>query len=374
MNYFLIAGEASGDLHGSKLIGSLKKYDTDARFRYFGGDRMQEQAEGLIKHYRDMAYMGFLEVFLHLRSITANIRLSKQAILDFKPDVVILIDYPGFNLRMAPFAKSLGIPVFYYISPKIWAWKQSRIKQIKEYVNRMFIILPFEKDFYKRHGMDVDYLGNPVLDEVVKKNANLSGREAFLKEYGLPDKPVIALLPGSRKQELRYNLPVMMQVARDYPAYQFLIAGAPSFTEKDYSPYISGTQVKVIFDHMYDVLGVSKAALVTSGTATLETALMNVPQVVVYKGNPVSYLIAKSFVKVEVISLVNLITGKAVVTELIQKDVRYDRVKDELDAILEDTTGREKILTGYRWLREILGEPGVSDRVAQHMITYLNEK
>ncbi len=373
MKYFLIAGEASGDLHGSNLMRALREQDSEAFFRYFGGDRMQAIAEGLVIHYREMAYMGYIEVLLHLRSISKNMHLCKKAISDFQPDVVILIDYPGFNLHMAEFVRSIGIPVFYYISPKIWAWKKYRIKKIRSFVNRMFIILPFEQEFYRKYGMEADYMGNPVVDEVEIRKADIIPRKQFLRENNLDDRPVIALLPGSRKQELHHNLPVMMTLINDYPGYHFLIAGAPAFTQKDYNPYIHDTRVKVVFNRIYDLLGAARAALVTSGTATLETALMNVPQIVLYKMNGLTYQLGKYFVKVDFISLVNLILGEKAVTELIQNEVCYDRVKRELDKILSDTPEREIMLNRYRQLRETLGGPGVSERVATQIISYLRK-
>jgi lipid-A-disaccharide synthase len=285
--------------------------------------------------------------------------------------VIILIDYPGFNLRMAEYAHNKGYRVFYYISPKLWAWKQHRVKKIKAFVEKMFIILPFEKDFYKKFGVETEYLGNPVVDEVVRQKKSVLSREELLKKQGLPDRPVIALLPGSRKQELHYNLPAMLSLVKDYPGHQFLIAGAPAFTISDYAPFIKDTDVKVIFDHTYDLLNAADAALVTSGTATLETALMGVPQVVIYRMNSLTYILGKNFVKIEFFSLVNLILGKEAVKELLQKEVNHDRIKTELDKILHDTPQRRQMITDYRRLQELLGEPGVSQRVAQKMFESL---
>jgi len=371
MKYYLIAGEASGDVHGANLMRALLALDSEARFRYFGGDRMQAVADGLVKHYKDTAFMGILEVMIHLRKISRYMETCKKEILDFQPDVVILIDYPGFNLRMAEFAKKKNIPLFYYISPKLWAWNQSRIKKIKAFVDRMFIILPFEKEFYRKFDIEVEYMGNPVIDEIEKRKKELRPRKQFFQENNLSEKPVIALLPGSRKQELRHNLPVMLSLVGDYPDHQFVIAGAPAFGEDDYAPYIHNTTVKVVFNATYDLLGAAQAALVTSGTATLETALMNVPQVVLYRTNGPTYHIGKHFVRVEFISLVNLILGEEAVTELIQYEVNHDRVKQELDKILYDTPQLKQMLTRYRKLKKILGKPGVSDRVAARMIDLL---
>ena len=371
MKYFLIAGEASGDLHGANLMKALKEEDPQATFRYLGGDRMEEAAPGRVIHYREMAYMGYVEVLMHLRAISRNMKICKETILDFHPDVVILIDYPGFNLRMAAFAHSHGFRVFYYISPKLWAWKQYRVKKVKAFVDRMFIILPFEKEFYRRFGIETEYLGNPVIDEVALRKKNLLHRHDFLAMLDLPDSPVIALLPGSRKQELQHNLPVMLQMVKEYPDHQFVIAGAPAFSEKEYAPYLTGTDVKVVFNSTYHLLHAAEAALVTSGTATLETALMEVPQVVMYRMNSFSYHVGKHFVNVEYISLVNLILGKEAVPELIQYDVNPGRVKTELEKIVNDTPERRQMLDDYRRLQEIMGEPGVSGRVARRMFESL---
>ncbi len=368
MKYFLIAGEASGDVHGGNLMKALQEQDPQAAFRYFGGDRMQAVAPGLVIHYREMAYMGYVEVLTHLRAISRNMKKCREAIRSFRPDVVILIDYPGFNLRMAEFAHEQGLRVFYYISPKLWAWKQKRVKKIKAFVDRMFIILPFEKEFYRKHGIEAEFLGNPIIDEVARRKKEVVPRETFLEKLGLPDRPVIALLPGSRKQELHYHLPLMVQLADKYPGYQFIIAGAPTFHENDYAPFLENTDVKVVFNDTYNLLHAARAALVTSGTATLETALMEVPQVVMYRMNRITYLIAKTFVHVDYISLVNLILGKEAVKELIQDDVNLPRIRQELDRILEDTPARRQMLDDYRHLREIMGEPGVSARVAEKMI------
>ncbi len=371
MNYFLIAGEASGDIHGANLMQSLSAQDPEARFRYFGGDRMREVADGLVIHYREMAFMGYIEVVTHLRKISRNMEVCKKAILDFDPDVVILIDYPGFNLRMAEYAKKKGYSVFYYISPKLWAWKQYRVKKIKAFVDRMFIILPFEKEFYKKFGIEAEYLGNPVIDEIGKRKKELLSSRQFREAHGLGDKPVIALLPGSRRQELDQHLPVMMSLAEDYPDFQFVIAGAPAFGPEDYQPFMEGKEVKVVFNATYDLLHAARAALVTSGTATLETALMDVPQVVMYRMGKLTYEIGKFFVKVDFISLVNLILGEEAVTELIQYEVTRDRIKEELDKIINDTPRLKQMLEKYRKLKQILGNPGVSGRVAARMIDLL---
>ena len=371
MKYFLIAGEASGDVHGGNLMKALQEQDAEASFRFCGGDRMKAVGQDVVIHYREMAFMGIVEVLMHLRAISRNLNRCKEALLSFRPDVVILIDYPGFNLRMAEFAHNEGFRVFYYISPKLWAWKQNRVKKIKAFVDRMFIILPFEKDFYKKHGVEAEFLGNPIVDEVARRKKEVLPRDRFLKELELPDRPVIALLPGSRKQELHYNLPVMLAMVKEYPAYQFVIAGAPAFTEEDYAPFLGKMDVKVTFNNTYDLLNVAQAALVTSGTATLETALMNVPQVVMYRMNPLTYHIGKRLVNIDYFSLVNLILGKEAVKELLQEEVTPARIKKELDRILEDTPARRQMLDDYRRLQQLLGTPGVSSRVAKKMISYL---
>ncbi len=372
MKYFLIAGEASGDLHGANLMKALQEEDPDARFRYFGGDRMAGVADGLVVHYREMAYMGYVEVLTHLRAISRNMKKCRESILEFRPDVVILIDYPGFNLRMAGFARRQGFRVFYYISPKLWAWKQGRVKKIRAWVDRLFIILPFEQEFFARHGVEAEYLGNPVVDEVAARRTALTPPSRFLASLGLDERPVLALLPGSRRQELHYHLPVMLEAVRSFTGHHILIAGAPSFTEEDYLPYLGDSGARVVFGATYDLLHASQAALVASGTATLETALMEVPQVVMYRMNAVTYLIGKHFVRVPYISLVNLILGREAVKELIQHEMNPARIRQETERILPvDAPARLTMLDDYRRLQEILGAPGVSRRVAARMVELL---
>ncbi len=375
MKYFLIAGEASGDLHGANLMKALLLEDPQAQFRYFGGDRMLEAAPGLVVHYREMAYMGYVEVLTHLRAISRNMRRCREAIITFAPDVVILIDYPGFNLRMAAFARQQGFRVFYYISPKLWAWKQKRVEKIKAYVDRLFIILPFEKAFFARHGIEAEYLGNPVLDAVAEYLAAPPPRQQLLASLGLDDRPVLALLPGSRRQELHYHLPVMLEAVKPWHDHHLLVAGAPSFSDDDYRPFLKDhPNVKVLFGKTYDLLHIARAALVASGTATLETALLDTPQVVMYRMNPLTYLIAKHFVHVPYISLVNLILDREAVKELIQHEMNPTRIRHELEKILpHDAPARQAMLNDYRRLREILGQPGVSRRVAQRMIQLLKK-
>ncbi|WP_442795781.1 lipid-A-disaccharide synthase [Pelobium manganitolerans] len=367
MKYYLIAGEASGDLHGSNLMKTLKQQDGDAEFRFYGGDLMQAQGGTLVKHYAEMAFMGFVEVVMNLRTVLRNIKNCKADILSYQPDVLILIDFPGFNLKIAEFAKKQGIKVFYYISPKIWAWNQKRVLKIKRDVNRMFCILPFEVEFYHKWGMQVDYVGNPLLDA----KAAFNPQPDFLQQNAISaSKPIIALLPGSRKQELQYILPDMLAAADKFPDYQFVIAGAPTFTPDFYTQFLKDKQIPVVFDATYDLLNVAKAALVASGTATLETALFKVPQVVLYKGNALSIGIAKMLVKIRFISLVNLIMDKATVAELIQEDCNPMRIETELQAILYHPK-REEMLHDYEILAEKMGSPGASEKTAKLMYQYL---
>jgi len=368
MKYYIIAGEASGDLHGSNLMKSLKIKDPEAEFRYFGGDLMLAVSPGLTMHYSEMAFMGFVEVIANLNSIFKNIKSAKQDIISFQPDVVILIDFPGFNMKIAEFAKSKGFKVFYYISPKVWAWNQKRVLKIKKFVDRMFCILPFEVDFYKKWGMDVDYVGNPILDAI---DCNIPD-EFFKRNHNLDVRPIIALLPGSRKQELERVLPEMVRTADRFPEYQFVIAGAPSFGKEDYTGYLEGRKMTVIFNSTYNLLLNSKAAIVTSGTATLETALLKIPQVVVYKGNPVSIAIARMLVKIKYISLVNLVMNQGIVKELIQEECTSRIIGDELDLILNDPLHRTEMLVKYDEISIRMGEPGASGRAAALMFAYLN--
>jgi lipid-A-disaccharide synthase len=367
MKYYLIAGEASGDLHGSNLMKALKSEDAEAEFRFFGGDLMNAEGGALAKHYSEMAFMGFVEVIANLSTIFKNIKKAKQDILAFNPDVIILIDFPGFNMRIAEFAKKENIKVFYYISPKVWAWNQKRVLKIKKYVDRMFCILPFEVAFYKSWGMDVDYVGSPLLDAIAENKPD----DQFKVNHDLDVRPLIALLPGSRKQELDRVLPEMVKTADRFPEYQFVIAGAPTFTAEDYLPYLNGRTIPVIFNATYNLLLNSKAAVVTSGTATLETALLKIPQVVVYKGNPVSIAIARMLVNIKYISLVNLVMDDAVVKELIQEDCNSNMIARELDLILNDNLYRTGMLINYDELALVMGEAGASERAARLMVGYL---
>jgi len=370
MKYYIIAGEASGDLHASNLMLQLKKLDNQAEFRCWGGDLMEKQGAVLVKHYRDLAFMGFAEVLLNLWTILKNISLAKKDILNYQPDVLILVDYPGFNLRMAKFAHEHGLKVFYYISPQIWAWKKNRVKTIRKYVDRMFVILPFEKDFYKQYGVEVDFVGHPLLDSINNEKTKLTAVDEFRAMYKLDSRPLVALLPGSRKQEVSKMLEVMLSIVPDYLQFQFIIAGAPSLPEHFYSSIIGKSDIRLIFDSTHDLLDKSHAALVTSGTATLETALMNVPEVVCYKGSNFSYQIAKRLVHIKYISLVNLIMDRKIVEELIQAEMNTARLKQEFDSIL-DEDNRIRIFRDYKGLKEKLGGSGASETTAKLMVDYL---
>jgi lipid-A-disaccharide synthase len=364
MKYYIITGEASGALHASNLMKWLKNFDSEAKFRYWGGDKMEEHGGELVKHYRDLAFMGFVEVALNLRTILGNIRFCKQDILKYKPDALILIDYPGFNLRIAEWAHEQGFRVFYYISPQVWAWKKSRIHKIRKVVNKMFVILPFEKDFYAGYGHEVEFVGHPLLDAI--------SDQPPLKEIETadPGKPVIALLPGSRKQEITRMLPVMLEMVERFPIYQFVIGAAPSLDASFYQSFISTDKTdKVIVscDGTYNLLRQSHAALVTSGTATLETAIFKVPEVVCYKGNALSFYIARMLVDVPFISLVNLIMEKEIVKELIQKDFNEANLTQETEKLL-DPTHRETLLVQYNELSQHLGGPGASKTTAKRIV------
>lgn len=363
MKYYIIAGEASGDLHGANLLKALFKKEPDAQVRFWGGNLMQQVGGTLVKHYKDLAFMGFAEVFANLSTIFKNIDFCKKDIKSFNPDVIIFIDYPGFNMRIAKWAKKEGFDTHYYISPQIWAWKEGRIKDIKRDVNHMYTILPFEKDFYeKKHQFPVHYVGHPLLDEIEAFKKNQSVNFNFKEVNSLDERPIIALLPGSRKQEISKLLTEMLGIVNDYPQFQFVIAGAPSLNVDFYKQFIKQENVKLLLNDTYNLLNNAYAALVTSGTATLETALFNVPQVVVYKGNEISYQIAKRVIKLKYISLVNLIMDEQIVTELIQKECNTITIKKEFDKVINKSS-REEMLVKYRELSEVLGGGGASERV-----------
>ena len=366
MKYYIIAGEASGDLHGSNLMKALYKEDSSAEIRFWGGDLMQNVGGTLVKHYRELSFMGFIEVVFNLKTILNNIKICKKDIQEFQPDVLIFIDYPGFNMRIAKWAKELGMKTHYYISPQIWAWKENRITDIKRDVDKMYVILPFEKDFYeKKHHYPVEFVGHPLIDAI--QNRTIVDEVAFRKEHNLDEKPIIALLPGSRKQEITKMLSVMLSVVNDFPDYQFVIAGAPSQEYSFYAPFLKAKNSHFISNKTYDLLSVSTAALVTSGTATLETALFKVPEVVCYKGSWASYQIAKRIVTLKYISLVNLIMDKEVVTELIQDNCTSKNIKIELQKLLEPNY-RNQVLENYNELEKQLGGSGASEKTAKLIV------
>lgn len=364
MRYYIIAGEASGDLHGSNLIRAIHRIDANAVIHCWGGDKMRDAGATLIKHYRDLAFMGFVEVLMHLRTILRNIDFCKKNITAFKPDVLVLIDYPGFNMRIAEWAKQQGIKVVYYISPQVWAWKENRVKKIKRDVDTMLVILPFEVDFYKRWHYPVTYVGHPLIQVVEHEQKQLPANP-------LSEKPVIALLPGSRAQEIKVKLPEMLKMVPHYPGYQFIIAQAPSQPDSLYSEIIGKANVLLAKNQTYNLLKQAKAALVTSGTATLETALFGVPQVVCYKGNPISYWLATKLVKVKYISLVNLIMDKPVITELIQHDLTEPKLKAELDKILFDEAYKKTLRQDYTKLWHLLGDSNASENAARIIVDTL---
>lgn len=371
MKYYIIAGEASGDLHAANLIKALKQKDASAQIRAWGGDLMQEAGATLVKHYRELAFMGFWEVITNLKTILNNIAFCKKDIEEFQPDALIFIDYPGFNMRIAKWAKPKGIPTHYYISPQIWAWKESRINAIKRDVDEMYVILPFEKDFYEeKHKFPVHFVGHPLLD-AIQNRASVSV-EAFQKQHQLSELPIIALLPGSRKQEITKMLELMLKMTPHFSDYQFVIAGAPGQEDEFYQKFIGNQKVNFIKNKTYDLLSVAQAALVTSGTATLETALFNVPEVVCYKGNLISYHIAKRIVKLNYISLVNLIMDREVVKELIQDEFNEKQLQLELEKILS-TEKRTKILADYQLLKKKLGGQGASEKTASLLLKSLKK-
>ena len=367
MRYYIIAGEASGDLHASNLVAEIKKKDKKAEFRGCGGDLMKAQGVDLLKHYRTMAYMGFVEVAVNLRKILRNISQCKKDIVDYHPDVVVLVDYPGFNFRIADFAHKQGFKVVYYISPQVWAWKRRRVRKIKKSVDKMLVILPFEEEFYKRYGVNVTYVGNPLLDELAK--VGTGNRSIFLRRNSLGEKrEIIAMLPGSRKQEVKRMLPVMLKMVPHFPNYQFVVAGVSSLDKSLYKKIIGNSDVFLIENQTYELLQNSSAALVTSGTATLETALFSVPEVVCYKATDFSYRLAKWMIKVKFISLVNLIMDREVVKELIQGDLNEDNLVKELDQLLHNGKRQRHLLEDYEELKDRLGNVGASGKAAEVII------
>lgn len=376
MKYYLIAGEASGDLHASNLMQAIKEQDDNAEFRFFGGDLMQQVGGTLVKHYRELAFMGFIPVLLNLRTILRNLEVCKKDILKFSPDVVILVDYPGFNLKIAKYLNlNTSIPVTYYISPKIWAWKEYRIKSFKKYVDQMLSILPFEVDFYKKHNYPVNYVGNPTVDAIVNRKDSNQTFQEFIEKNKLEDKPIIAILAGSRKQEIEDNLPSMLKAIEMFKSHQIVIAGAPGIEESLYDEFIPQKNASLIFGQTYNILAQANAALVTSGTATLEAALLNVPQVVCYK-TPVpklSYWAFKNILHTPYISLVNLIANKEVVKELFAKFFSVENIHDETEKLLFDSRYRQKMLDEYQLIQDILGKENASEKAAKLIYTRLSK-
>jgi len=372
MKYYIIAGEASGDLHASKLMNGIKARDTKAEFRCWGGEQMKQAGGTIVKHYRELAFMGFQEVVLNIRTIARNIRFCKEDIMAWNPDALILVDYPGFNMRIAEFAKAKGYKVFYYISPQVWAWKKHRVHKLHRNTDLAFVVMPFEKDFHAKYGYKVEFTGHPMPDSM-DLNAKID-EAAFRKRHDLGEKPIIALIPGSRKQELHRILPHMLKITERFGDYQFVVAGVSSLGEKFYKKNIKNYPVKVVYGQTYDLLRISRAAAVKSGTVTLETAMLGVPQVVCYRFSFLTALIAWMVVHVKYISLVNLILDRKVVAELIQYKFTADTLSRELAPLLPDGEARSRMLNDYKELLQRVGPPGASDRAAEIMVEKLRRE
>ena len=365
---YIVAGEASGDLHASNLMKAILVEEVNVDFRFWGGDKMKSVQDNCVKHIEDLAFMGFSEVIMNIRTILGNISLCKEDIKKYNPDALVLVDYPGFNLRIAEWAHEQGIQVHYYISPQVWAWKQSRVKKIKRCVDKMYVILPFEQAFYQKFDFDVEYVGHPLLDEITDFRLTHENVESdFREKHNLDERPILAVLPGSRKQEISVKLPIMMEAASRVETHQIVVAGAPSIKKEYYQQFVS-SGVKVIHNETYSLLSVAHTGIVTSGTATLETALFNVPEVVCYKGSNVSYQIAKRLVKINYISLVNLIMDKEVVKELIQKECNSNLIFSEVDRLINDISYRKEMLDTFQLMNKNLGGGGASKKVAQSLL------
>lgn len=373
MKYYIIAGEASGDLHGSNLMKAILRNDPQAEIRFWGGDLMQSVGGTLVKHIRDLAFMGFVEVVANLRTVLKNIALCKKDIVEFHPDAVIFIDYPGFNLKIAKFTHAQGFKNFYYISPQVWAWKKGRIKTMRKVLDMMYVILPFEKPFYDRNNVqNVEFVGHPLLDAIAEFDKNAQLADDFRTRNGLDERPIIALMPGSRKMELRKMMPDMCHLAAQHPEYQFVIAGMKLLGSSMYTPYIHSDNVSIVYDQTYPLLKTAFAGVITSGTATLEAALFDLPLVVCYKANALSVFIAKRFAKVNYISLVNLIADKPVVKELIQNDLNANDLESEFKKITVDESYRQNLQHEYDLLKEQLGGAGASQRTVNSILAFLN--
>ena len=368
MKYYIIAGELSGDKHAALLVQNIKQFDPEAEFRGFGGDNMQSQGVYIFKHISSLAFMGFVEVAAHLKEVLGNISFCKKDIMSFSPDCVIFVDYPGFNLRIAKFTHKKGIKNFYYISPQVWAWKKGRIKTMKKILDKLYVILPFEKPFYAKYNMAVEYYGNPLLDEISLFKNTLNNKDTFLEQTGLGAKPVIAILPGSRKQEIKKMLPIQSSLIDKYPQFDFVIAGVDSFTENYYKQYIRSDNYHIVFNRTYDILNVAHSGLITSGTATLETALFNVPQTVCYRANKISYIIGKYLVRIKFISLVNIILNHETVKELLQSLWNEEDLEKEFRKITFDSDYRHRMQDEYSLLRTQLGNAGASQEIAKSIV------
>ncbi len=367
MKYYIIAGERSGDLHGSNLVKNIKKNDVNATFRGFGGDKMAAEGVEIVKHFEALAFMGFIEVLKNIRTILGILSFCKKDILSYQPDVVILIDYAGFNMKIAKFAKQNNFKTFYYIAPKVWAWNQKRAFKIKKYVDKLFVIFPFEVDFFKKYNYEVDYVGNPIMDAIKQ----FVPQPDFKKQHLLSEKPIIAILPGSRKQELQYLLATMLSQIDQFNDFQFIVAGVTSFDKEFYQKIGNKKNIKIIFDDTYNLLSVAHAAIVASGTATLETMLFGVPQIVCYRGNWLSYQIFKRVIKVPFVSLVNIIAQKKVVTELLQYDFNTKNLQKELTKITINQATRQQQLVDYAAINQKIGNSGASEKTALLMVNYL---
>lgn len=372
MKYYIIAGEASGDLHGANLISEIIKNDSTAEFRIWGGDLMAQAANcDLVKHYKTYDHMGIVEVIKHLRTILKNIEFCKEDIKNNKPDAIIFVDFPGFNLKISPFAKSLGIKTFFYISPTVWAWKENRVKNIKATIDHMFVELPFVKTFYEtRHNYNVDFVGHPLLDSIAAFTEKMTIDE-FIKHNNLPQKKIIAVLPGSREYEIRENLKTMQTISEEYQDFEFVVAGMSRFSKEFYAKYITAKNVSVIFDQTYELLKKSEAAIVVSGSATLETAIFKIPEIIVYQTSPITFYIGKMLVNVSFLGLPNLIMNKKIVPELLQKDMNPENLRKALSKILFDEDAKKEIQFQYEELHKNLGNIGASKRTADLIAKYL---